>query len=87
MSGLLAACCPPPQWRNPGFLSLIAAGNDGSNSNHTTVGSPATAKSVLSIGAGNNFPKGTSSGSNYNFLFRYTRAGTMRATAVGMSEV
>ncbi|GLI65615.1 hypothetical protein VaNZ11_009181 [Volvox africanus] len=62
-------------WRNPDFLSIIAAGNDGDNGFIPTVTAPSTAKNVLSIGASINHPTGTaSSGFNYAILFRYTDA-------------
>ncbi|GIL44348.1 hypothetical protein Vafri_1858 [Volvox africanus] len=62
-------------WRNPDFLSIIAAGNDGDNGFMPTVTAPSTAKNVLSIGASINHPAGTTSSAfNYAILFRYTDA-------------
>ncbi|GIL91720.1 hypothetical protein Vretifemale_19307, partial [Volvox reticuliferus] len=62
-------------WRNPDFLSIMAAGNDGDNGFMPTVTAPSTAKNVLSIGASVNHPTGTASSIvNMAILFRYTDA-------------
>lgn len=39
-------------YENPDFLVLVAAGNDGSIENVPMIGSPATAKSALTVGSG-----------------------------------
>ncbi|PNH12977.1 Serine protease/ABC transporter B family protein tagA, partial [Tetrabaena socialis] len=46
-------------WRTPGFLSVVAAGNDGrDNEMSSTVGSPGNAKNIISVGALANQPDG-----------------------------
>ena len=44
-------------WKNPEFLPVYSAGNDGEYG-ETTVGSPAAAKNVLTVGATQNLRKG-----------------------------
>mmetsp|Transcript_44862 Transcript_44862/g.65927 ORF Transcript_44862/g.65927 Transcript_44862/m.65927 type:complete len:933 (+) Transcript_44862:60-2858(+) len=40
-------------WNNEDFLAVVAAGNSGGGNTFNTVGEPATAKNVLSVGAAN----------------------------------
>ncbi|EFJ44737.1 hypothetical protein VOLCADRAFT_95105 [Volvox carteri f. nagariensis] len=77
-------------WRNPDFLTVIAAGNDGDNGFMATVTAPGTAKNVLSVGATINHPAGFSA-SPYNMaiLFRYRDANnTLKSySAEGLNTV
>ncbi|KAG2494005.1 hypothetical protein HYH03_007932 [Edaphochlamys debaryana] len=61
-------------WRNPDFVSVVAAGNDGTNNMMPTTASPATAKNTLTIGASINHIKGANTWTNYMFAFRYTES-------------
>ncbi|KAG2492076.1 hypothetical protein HYH03_009572 [Edaphochlamys debaryana] len=64
-------------WRNPGWLTFIAAGNDGDNSLVATTESPATAKNIISVGASTNRPKDAPMAAGedqFNVWFRYTDA-------------
>ncbi|GIL63851.1 hypothetical protein Vafri_17716 [Volvox africanus] len=70
-------------WRNPGVLSLVAAGNSGSSSFMATVSSPGTAKNILSVGASTNHPKVNDTYDDQSMhLFRYhDRNGSMQQSA------
>jgi hypothetical protein len=70
-------------WRNPAALHAVAAGNDGDVGGAVTIGSPGTAKNVLSVGASINAllasqvrDIGDESGTAFNSLayFRCSRA-------------
>ncbi|EFJ44733.1 hypothetical protein VOLCADRAFT_106328 [Volvox carteri f. nagariensis] len=75
-------------WRNPDFLSVVAAGNFGFNGLMSTVTSPGTAKmvvpyvfpqNVLTIGASLPTIKGSTDPTvNRAFLFRYNNTATSR---------
>ncbi|KAG2494003.1 hypothetical protein HYH03_007930 [Edaphochlamys debaryana] len=68
-------------WLNPGWLSVLAAGNEGINAMMPTVGSPGTSKNALTVGASISHPKGTSaSGANFVFAFRYNDAAGVQQT-------
>ncbi|GLC33292.1 hypothetical protein PLESTF_001326600 [Pleodorina starrii] len=60
-------------WRNPDFLSVVAAGNNGFNGLMTTVTSPGTAKNILTVGASlPTLTNSTDTTINRVFLFRYS---------------
>ena len=66
-------------WEHPDFLAVFAAGNDGTDSNSDgrvdagAIGSPATAKNVLAVGASENDRAPGSGGySNYSWGFLWS---------------
>ncbi|GIL85055.1 hypothetical protein Vretifemale_13679, partial [Volvox reticuliferus] len=62
-------------WRNPDFISIVAASNNGYNGRMPSVCSPATAKNVISVGGTVNHPKDvTNLGDQFAFVFQYRDA-------------
>ncbi|GLI67073.1 hypothetical protein VaNZ11_011270 [Volvox africanus] len=71
-------------FRNPDFLSVVAAGNDGHNGRVPTVSSPGSGKNVLTVGATTNHPDNvTNFADQYAFLIQYQdAAGNSRAEKI-----
>ncbi|GIL53620.1 hypothetical protein Vafri_9234 [Volvox africanus] len=71
-------------FRNPDFLSVVSAGNDGYNGRVPTVTSPGSGKNVLTVGATINHPDSvTSFIDQYAFLIQYQdAAGNTRAEKI-----
>ncbi|EFJ44665.1 hypothetical protein VOLCADRAFT_106326 [Volvox carteri f. nagariensis] len=65
-------------WRNPDFVSVIAAGNFGRNG-MVSITAPGTSKNGITVGATHNYPQDTASaGLNYMFFIRYRDASGTR---------